>query len=692
MNAKDKEETYLIKGCYASPGLDKPEVFYKTAVFYSNLYLKRGIELWNSNPIKTCIKQFHLECVKIPTPLHSEQLSKGDIEISQECILLSAIKSYIESNRINLDICILLMAIAVERVLKGFLLHDNYVIHKNPKSNLLIKLDPNFKDFSKLNKEIYSLEEFTEYDHILEAALPGEMKRDIVAISMSLKYLRNLRDSIVHFANGNVELRPSDIYLFKIIYFIFLPAFQIFEEVQKELELLNLKTNYINEANDLNEQTKYNEAFECCKKALEIDPLSKEAWINKGNALLGLSRFNESIECYDIAIRIDPSLKVAWNNRGYALSKSGKKEDALCSIDKSLDIDLSYAGAWNNKGTVLNGLGKYRDAIVCLNKAIEIDPSLWEAWGNKGDSLLNLHEYDDSVGCYEKSLELNPKCATILCNKGIALYELCRYDEALNCYDMSIELDSELQIAWIGKGITLDHLERYNEAIECYNRAKDLTRSREPYFMELDLLIAETWYNKGVMLFMHKNYFEAIANYNKSIDINNKYINAWDAKGIALLRLGAFDESLKAFDEVLKLNPSAKVSEKRGLALYSSGKFEDAVDAYKKSIETSPDRISLLISLTGCYGLLGRTKEYTEGCKAIQDTIEKENEYTRACFKAVCNDSESALSLLRIALEKTQVDLNWMNKDPDLQLIRDTQGFKELVRDFSVVKLCDECT
>lgn len=147
--------------------------------------------------------------------------------------------------------------------------------------------------------------------------------------------------------------------------------------------------------------------------------------------------------------------------------------------------------------------------------------------------------------------------------------------------------------------------------------------------------------------------------------------------------MGLFDESIEAFDKVLKLNPSEKIWEKRGIALYGSGKFGDAADAYKKAIESNPDGMSLMISLTGCCRLLGRTKEYVEGCEAIQGTIEKENEYTRACFEAVCDDLESALSLLRVALEKKQVDLNWMCKDPDLQLIRDTQGFKELVRDFS---------
>ena len=63
--------------------------------------------------------------------------------------------------------------------------------------------------------------------------------------------------------------------------------------------------------------------------------------------------------------------------------------------------------------------------------------------------------------------------------------------------------------------------------------------------------------------------------------------------------------------------------------------------------------------------------------------IDGEDEYTRACFEAVCGSADRALDLLRSALEKRQAPPEWARQDSDFEAIRDELRFQELIDEFA---------
>ena len=131
MNSNSQNDNFLIKGAYISPSIHKPEVFYDKSVYYSHIYLKKGIELWNANPLKTLIAKFDIDKMDFSyMGKDKEDLTEAQRILSQQNnIQLKTVMDDEFFKKINADICNLLMAISVERILKGLLLHNGFVIH-----------------------------------------------------------------------------------------------------------------------------------------------------------------------------------------------------------------------------------------------------------------------------------------------------------------------------------------------------------------------------------------------------------------------------------------------------------------------------------------------------------------------------------------------------------------------------------
>lgn len=68
---------------------------------------------------------------------------------------------------------------------------------------------------------------------------------------------------------------------------------------------------------------------------------------------------------------------------------------------------------------------------------------------------------------------------------------------------------------------------------------------------------------------------------------------------------------------------------------------------------------------------------------AMKNYIDDENQYNRACLEALFGNVEQAVSYLRNALETEQIYIEWVLRDPDLDNIRFTQEFKQLIAEYA---------
>ena len=122
--------------------------------------------------------------------------------------------AYFKEHNTNLDIPSLLMAIALERVLKGFLLSNGYMIHEHERIKRLIPISDGPSEYPKLKNKVYALRKFAKYD-VLCKTLQDEPKDNIIQIMKSLVHLKKLRDREAHLAPALSVFQIYDLLLYK---------------------------------------------------------------------------------------------------------------------------------------------------------------------------------------------------------------------------------------------------------------------------------------------------------------------------------------------------------------------------------------------------------------------------------------------------------------------------------------------
>ncbi|MGC8947080.1 MAG: TPR end-of-group domain-containing protein, partial [Anaerolineae bacterium] len=144
--------------------------------------------------------------------------------------------------------------------------------------------------------------------------------------------------------------------------------------------------------------------------------------------------------------------------------------------------------------------------------------------------------------------------------------------------------------------------------------------------------------------------------------------------------LGRHDEAIAAFQRAIALDEKyAYPWNGLGIVYALRGEWERALEAFRRAAELAPERGMYHASIVGALRALGREAEAQEEIVRARPLMEKESEYNRACFAAICGETEEALRLLETALQKRQTSPAWARQDPDLRSLHGDPRFEALV-------------
>ncbi len=173
---------------------------------------------------------------------------------------------------------------------------------------------------------------------------------------------------------------------------------------------------------------------------------------------------------------------------------------------------------------------------------------------------------------------------------------------------------------------------------------------------------------------------DGIENYRKITCMAPLNDKAWDTLGKLLKDAGEFNDAIDAFQHAISICPNKDLYQYHlGLVFAAQKRHEEAIDTFKKVVDINPGYTLAHCALAGSYRRLGLEAEANAHITVALPRLDAETEYNRACFEAICGNTDQAIELLKQALDLRQTSPEWVRGDPDLDFIRDDPRFQALV-------------
>jgi spermidine synthase len=196
-----------------------------------------------------------------------------------------------------------------------------------------------------------------------------------------------------------------------------------------------------------------------------------------------------------------------------------------------------------------------------------------------------------------------------------------------------------------------------------------------PYKTELLFHLAKLYLKKGDME-------EAAGAYSRGLALQPDRLDGHINLGFALGKLGRGEEAKAQYEKALQINPdSPEAHYNLGDFYYQSGEMERALEHYGQVLRIDPKHVKTLFVLGGLMAEQGKLDAafgyYREALTLAPQSIA--GHYNMACVLARKKEIKRAVESLRKAVEAGFNDWDSLREDPDLENIRHTRAYEELI-------------
>jgi len=168
--------------------------------------------------------------------------------------------------------------------------------------------------------------------------------------------------------------------------------------------------------------------------------------------------------------------------------------------------------------------------------------------------------------------------------------------------------------------------------------------------------------------------------YEKITQINPSNHRALDTLGKLYKSIGRYQDAISAYQRAIEFAPQIEhYHYYLGLLFAVEQKPEEAIKAFDNVLRINPDYILAHSAMAGIYRRLGMEAKANQHVSAALPKMNNESAYNRACFYAICGDPELSIEFLRVALQNNDAAVEWVKTDPDLDAIRTDERYKQLI-------------
>lgn len=411
-------------------------------------------------------------------------------------------------------------------------------------------------------------------------------------------------------------------------------------------------------------------ALEDYNKAINYTPDDEDLYKSRAQLYYNEKKYDLANKDYQKIISLDPGSVIGYMGLGRNANEQEKYEEAISQYNYVVKLFSDYSSGYSFRAESYIALEKYSEAIDDVIKALEIDydeKAFYLMQNLVQSAFIPLTAKLKIQSVKQPSNDYWPYCL------GRVHEEKEQYKKAIEYYKISFDKDAS--------PITASRIST------CYEELGDFSVAllHIDQAIELDSSIYRFLLQKADLLYYAGRPQEAIAQNGKYIEHYPDYYGGYYRRGFYKDNTGEVDGAIDDYTMAIALEPSFAYSYLGRADMYLlQGKESLSTADYQKAIEH--DSIPQNSSCAH-YALLalGKKEEAVDFMNKVivQDTERAGNHYDAACLYTRMGEEQKALDALKTALEKGYQKFNHINNDDDLNGIRNTPQFIELINTYS---------
>lgn len=189
------------------------------------------------------------------------------------------------------------------------------------------------------------------------------------------------------------------------------------------------------------------------KSALMINQYDATVFLNRAEVLRGQKRYEEAIHWYRLAVEADPDYLPAYAGMGDSLYRLGRYREAISSMQRAVSLRSNFPmkpTLYYLMGQAAREAGWLGQAAEHYKKALLIAPGFTEALNGLADVRFEQKHYEQALLLYETLVGMESATAIIYNNIGVSLLNVGKASEAVHSFERALSLDPALESARTG--------------------------------------------------------------------------------------------------------------------------------------------------------------------------------------------------------------------------------------------------
>jgi len=363
-------------------------------------------------------------------------------------------------------------------------------------------------------------------------------------------------------------------------------------------------------------QKDFQNASDAFQHALRLNPASSKTKVNLGNLYIAQNNLDLAAKEFRDVLRSDPANSDAHFNLGLVLLAKNLPAEAASHFERV--APPSNASRFNLLRALLRA-GRTAQALKVANDLSAQNPKDVQLHFTLGVLLASEKQFHAAQFELEKADALQPDTFEILYNLAQAYLRAADYNKAELILHRAQALKPDSPEVLYLLAQSANEQSRPVDALELLTRAHKLA----PENTDIIFLLGR--------VSMTQNYFEdAIPLLESGIKLAPQRADLRAALGESLFMSGKTDRAVAEFEELIKVDPTARSYAFLGLSYRHLGRFEEAQKYFAEGVKLDPRNASCLFNLgyiAGRQGNQSKAEEY------FQQTLKANPDFSDALLE-----------------------------------------------------------